>query len=56
VTNCSYEELLTVWTGKPHRATRELDLLGFGDPGVGNVRAALTVGLIREDASKSSPA
>ncbi len=24
--------LFTVWTGKPHRATRDLDLLGFGDP------------------------
>lgn len=34
--------LFTVWTGKPHRATRDLDLLGFGDPGVGNVRAAIT--------------
>lgn len=26
--------LFTLWTGKPHRATRDLDLLGFGDPGV----------------------
>lgn len=34
--------LFTVWTGKPHRATRDLDLLGFGDPGMDNVRAALT--------------
>ena len=25
--------LFTLWTGKPHRATRDLDLLGFGDPG-----------------------
>jgi predicted nucleotidyltransferase component of viral defense system len=30
--------LFTVWTGKPHRATRDLDLLGFGEPGVGPVR------------------
>lgn len=30
--------LFTLWTGKPHRATRDLDLLGFGDPGVGHVR------------------
>jgi len=30
--------LFTLWTGKPHRATRDLDLLGFGDPGVDNVR------------------
>ena len=25
--------LFTLWTRKPHRATRDLDLLGFGDPG-----------------------
>ncbi len=25
--------LFTLWTGKPHRVTRDLDLLGFGDPG-----------------------
>jgi predicted nucleotidyltransferase component of viral defense system len=24
--------LFTVWTGEPHRATRDIDLLGFGDP------------------------
>lgn len=30
--------LFTLWTGKPHRATRDLDLLGFGDPGVHHVR------------------
>jgi hypothetical protein len=24
--------LFTLWTGLPHRATRDLDLLGFGDP------------------------
>lgn len=30
--------LFTLWTGKPHRATRDLDLLGFGDPGVDSVR------------------
>lgn len=29
--------LFTLWTGKPHRATRDLDLLGFGDPGVAHV-------------------
>ena len=23
--------LFTVWTGQPHRATRDVDLLGFGD-------------------------
>lgn len=30
--------LFTLWTGKPHRATRDLDLLGFGEPGVDHVR------------------
>jgi predicted nucleotidyltransferase component of viral defense system len=30
--------LFALWTGKPHRATRDLDLLGFGDPGVAHVR------------------
>jgi predicted nucleotidyltransferase component of viral defense system len=31
--------LFAVWTGKPHRATRDLDLLGYGEPGVRPVRA-----------------
>ena len=31
--------LFTIWTGEPHRATRDVDLLGFGDPSVGAVRA-----------------
>ncbi len=26
--------LFTVWEGAPHRMTKDLDLLGFGDPGV----------------------
>lgn len=30
--------LFTLWTGKPHRATRDLDLLGFGDPGEAHIR------------------
>jgi len=30
--------LFTLWTGIPHRATRDLDLLGFGDPGEQRVR------------------
>lgn len=30
--------LFTVWTGRPHRATRDLDLLAFGEPGVDHVR------------------
>ena len=55
----------TLWTGKPHRATCDLDLLDFGDPGVDHVRevfarsmaddgvhfdlGSLAVGLIREE-------
>lgn len=31
--------LFTLWTHRPHRATRDLDLLGFGDPGPEHVRA-----------------
>ena len=34
--------LFTLWTGKPHRATRDLDLLGFGDPGEGHIREVFT--------------
>lgn len=30
--------LFTLWTGKPHRATRDLDLLGFGDPAEAHIR------------------
>lgn len=30
--------LFTLWTGRPHRATRDLDLLGFGEPGVDHAR------------------
>jgi predicted nucleotidyltransferase component of viral defense system len=30
--------LFTLWTGKPHRATRDLDLLGFGDPSGNHIR------------------
>jgi hypothetical protein len=31
--------LFTLWTGKPHRATRDLDLLGYGPSDVGDMRA-----------------
>lgn len=31
--------LFVLWTGKPHRATRDIDLLGFGDLDEGSVRA-----------------
>lgn len=30
--------LFTLWTGKAHRATRDLDLLGFGDPTEAHLR------------------
>lgn len=30
--------LFALWTGKPHRATRDIDLLGFGEPGADHVR------------------
>src|SRR5262249_27641848 len=30
--------LFTLWTGAPHRATRDVDLLGFGDPSAAHVR------------------
>jgi hypothetical protein len=40
--------LFTLWTGKPHRATRDLDLLGFGDPGVEHVRQVFSEVLARE--------
>lgn len=31
--------LFTVWTGEAHRATRDVDLLGFGDSSEANLRA-----------------
>ena len=30
--------LFVLWTGKPHRATRDLDLLGFGESGEAHIR------------------
>lgn len=30
--------LFTLWTGKPHRATRDLDLLSFGNTEVAQLR------------------
>ena len=32
--------LFTVWTGQPHRATRDIDLLAFGESGEASIRAA----------------
>jgi len=32
--------LFTLWTGQAHRATRDVDLLGFGDPSEASVRSA----------------
>jgi predicted nucleotidyltransferase component of viral defense system len=34
--------LFMLWTDKPHRATRDIDLLGFGDPSVDRIRAIMT--------------
>ena len=31
--------LFTLWTGEPHRATRDVDLLGFGDPSEEHIRS-----------------
>jgi len=33
--------LFALWTGRPHRATRDLDLLGFGDPDEKRVREVM---------------
>jgi predicted nucleotidyltransferase component of viral defense system len=30
--------LFTIWTGEPHRATRDIDLLGYGDPSAARIR------------------
>lgn len=30
--------LFTIWTGRPHRPTRDLDLLGYGEPSEAHVR------------------
>jgi predicted nucleotidyltransferase component of viral defense system len=34
--------LFTLWTGHAHRATRDLDLLGFGEPSVERLRTIFT--------------
>jgi hypothetical protein len=34
--------LFTVWTGEAHRAARDVDLLGFGDPSEADLRAVFT--------------
>jgi hypothetical protein len=34
--------LFTLWTGHAHRATRDMDLLGFGEPSVERLRAVFT--------------
>lgn len=34
--------LFTPWTGKPHRATRALDLLGFGGPRVSHAQSVFS--------------
>ena len=34
--------LFTLWTGRPHRATRNVDLLGVGDPSEDRMRSVFT--------------
>ena len=34
--------LFTLWTGEPHRATRDVDLLGFGDSSDERIRSVFT--------------
>lgn len=34
--------LFMLWTEKPHRATRDLDLLGYGDPSIDRIRAVVS--------------
>lgn len=34
--------LFTLWTASPHRATRDIDLLGFGAPGEARIRQVFT--------------
>jgi predicted nucleotidyltransferase component of viral defense system len=34
--------LFTLWTGEPHRATRDVDFLGFGDPSVEQIRSVFS--------------
>lgn len=34
--------LFTVWTGRPHRATRDIDLLGFGEATEAHIRDVFT--------------
>jgi predicted nucleotidyltransferase component of viral defense system len=34
--------LFTLWTGKPHRVTRDVDLLGFGEPTASSIRGIFT--------------
>ena len=34
--------LFTLWTGEPHRATRDVDLLGFGDPSEEQIRSVFS--------------
>ncbi len=40
--------LFTVWTGQPHRATRDLDLLGFGDGSESRIRQVFE-DVVRQD-------
>jgi len=40
--------LFTLWTGRPHRVTRDIDLLGFGEATESHIRAVFTEALSLE--------
>ncbi len=40
--------LFMLWTGEPHRATRDVDLLGFGEPSVERIRAIFAEVITRD--------
>jgi hypothetical protein len=46
--------LFTLWTGRPHRATRDLDLLGFGEPSEAYVKQSFAEVLALEVAEETS--
>jgi len=48
--------LLTSWFADPHRATRDLDLLGFGDPNPDTMIAAFREILYTPSRSRAAPA
>lgn len=40
--------LFTLWKGQPHRATRDIDLLGFGDPSEDHINSVFSAVLSAE--------